>query len=30
MSLFWGSIAVGTIAGILMTQGVWMWMPIGI
>jgi hypothetical protein len=30
MSLFWGSIVVGTIAGILMTQGVWMWMPIGI
>lgn len=30
MSLFWGSIAVGTIAGLLMTQGIWMWMPIGI
>jgi hypothetical protein len=30
MSLFWGSIVVGSIAGLLMTQGVWMWMPIGI
>lgn len=30
MSLFWGSIVVGTIAGLLMTQGIWMWMPIGI
>ena len=30
MSLFWGSIVVGTIAGLLMTQGIWMWMPFGI
>jgi hypothetical protein len=30
MSLFWGSIVVGSIAGLLMTQGIWMWMPIGI
>jgi len=30
MSLFWGSIVVGSIAGLLMTQGVWMWIPIGI
>ena len=30
MSLFWGSIAVGLIAGLLMTQGIWMWIPIGI
>jgi hypothetical protein len=30
MSLFWGSIAVGLIAGLLMTQGVWMWIPFGI
>jgi hypothetical protein len=27
MSLFWGSIVVGTIAGLLMTQGIWMWIP---
>jgi ABC-type multidrug transport system fused ATPase/permease subunit len=29
MSLFWGSIAVGLIAGLLMTQGIWMWIPFG-
>jgi len=27
MSLFWGSIVVGSIAGLLMTQGIWMWIP---
>jgi hypothetical protein len=27
MILFWASIGVGTIAGLLMTQGIWMWMP---
>jgi hypothetical protein len=30
MSLFWGSIVVGSIAGLLMTQGIWMWLPFGI
>jgi hypothetical protein len=30
MSLFWGSIIVGSIAGLLMTQGIWMWIPFGI
>jgi len=30
MILFWASIGVGTIAGLLMTQGIWMWMPFGI
>ena len=30
MSLFWGSIVVGLIAGLLMTQGIWMWIPFGI
>jgi hypothetical protein len=30
MSLFWASLVVGTIAGLLMSQGVWMWLPIGI
>jgi hypothetical protein len=27
MILFWASIGVGTIAGVLMTQGIWMWIP---
>jgi hypothetical protein len=27
MILFWASIGVGTIAGLLMTQGIWMWIP---
>jgi ABC-type multidrug transport system fused ATPase/permease subunit len=27
MSLFWGSIVVGIIAGLLMTQGIRMWIP---
>jgi hypothetical protein len=27
MPLFWASIAVGGIAGLLMSQGVWMWLP---
>jgi len=30
MILFWASIGVGTIAGLLMTQGIWMWMPFAI
>jgi len=30
MILFWASIGVGTIAGLLMTQGIWMWLPFGI
>jgi hypothetical protein len=30
MILFWASIGVGTIAGLLMTQGIWMWIPFGI
>jgi len=30
MSLFWASLVVGSIAGLLMTQGVWMWLPFGI
>jgi hypothetical protein len=27
MILFWASIGVGLIAGLLMTQGIWMWIP---
>jgi hypothetical protein len=30
MILFWASIGVGLIAGLLMTQGIWMWIPFGI
>jgi hypothetical protein len=30
MILFWASIGVGTVAGLLMTQGIWMWIPFGI
>jgi hypothetical protein len=30
MSLFWASLVVGSIAGLLMSQGVWMWLPFGI
>ena len=30
MILFWASIGVGTIASLLMTQGIWMWIPFGI
>jgi hypothetical protein len=30
MSLFWASLVVGSIAGLLMSQGVWMWIPFGI
>lgn len=25
MAMFWGSIAVGTVAAILMSQGIWLW-----
>ena len=28
MSMFWGSIGVGIIASILMSQGLWLWMPL--
>ncbi len=28
MPLFWASVAVGSIAGVLMSQGIWMWLPI--
>lgn len=27
MPLFWASVGVGTLAAILMSQGVWMWIP---
>lgn len=27
MPLFWASVAVGSIASLLMSQGVWMWLP---
>lgn len=27
MPMFWGSIAVGSIAALLMSQGIWMWLP---
>lgn len=30
MSLFWASLVVGSIAGLLMSQGIWMWIPFGI
>lgn len=30
MSLFWASLVVGSIAGLLMSQGIWMWVPFGI
>jgi hypothetical protein len=28
MSLFWGSIMVGALATLLMSQGLWLWLPI--
>jgi hypothetical protein len=28
MPLFWGSVAVGTLASILMSQGIWLWLPL--
>jgi hypothetical protein len=30
MPMFWGSIAVGGIASLLLTQGVWLWIPLTI
>jgi hypothetical protein len=27
MPLFWASVAVGSVASLLMSQGVWMWLP---
>lgn len=30
MPLYWASVAVGTLASLLMSQGLWMWLPIGI
>lgn len=28
MPLFWGSVAVGSLATLLMSQGVWLWLPL--
>lgn len=28
MSLFWASIGVGSVAVVLMSQGIWMWLPL--
>jgi hypothetical protein len=30
MNLFWGSIAVSAFGTVLMTQGLWMWLPLTI
>jgi len=28
MNMFWGSIAVGSIAAFLLSQGTWLWLPL--
>lgn len=28
MSMFWGSIAVGAFASLLLSQGIWLWLPL--
>ena len=28
MSMFWGSILVASIGGVLMSQGIWVWLPV--
>ena len=28
MSMFWGSIAVGSFAALLLSQGIWLWLPL--
>ena len=30
MPLFWGSVAVGSLATLLMSQGVWLWLPLAL
>ncbi len=28
MPLFWASLVVGSLAGLLMSQGLWLWLPL--